>query len=127
MTASRGLALAALTLAAFFSCKCAPVARSTDGHMAPTYTLLPAAAGASRLYLGSGSSSLVAEHRGWLDEAYHERASEAPGVLQLVRADGKVTHTVSGWALGPPIGDDMAWLEETGEEYRDRITRTGSS
>jgi hypothetical protein len=127
MTAFRGPALAALTVAVFFSCKCAPVARTTDGRMAPTYTLLPAASGASRLYLGSGSSSLVAEHRDWLDEAYHERASEAPGLLQLLGVDGKVSHTVSGWALGPPVGNDMVWLEETGEEYRYRIARTGGN
>lgn len=57
------------------------------------------------------------------DEAYHERASEVPGVLELIR-DGKVAHTVSGWALGAPVGD-MAWIEETGDEYRYRVARTG--
>jgi hypothetical protein len=93
--------------------------------MAPTYTIVPAASGASRLYLGAGSTSLVAEHRGWLDEAYHERAAEVPGVLQLIRADGTAAPAVSGWALGGPIGkDEMAWVEETGEEYRYRLGRT---
>jgi hypothetical protein len=92
--------------------------------MTPTYTLVPAAAGASRLYLGTSSAALIAEHRSWLDEAYHERAAETPGVLQLLRADGTVVRTVSGWALGGPTGDaEAAWIEETGEEYRYRVAR----
>jgi hypothetical protein len=92
--------------------------------MTPTYTLVPTAAGASRLYLGQGSTSLLAEHRHWLDEAYHERAIEAPGVLKLIRSDGSIARTASGWAIGGPIGGEMTWLEETGEEYHYR-TATG--
>lgn len=95
--------------------------------MTPKYTVVPAAAGASRIYLGTGSTSLVAEHRAWLDEAYRDRAAEAPGVLQLIRSDGTSAHVVSGWALGGPVGDDVAWIEETGEEYRYRVARTGGA
>lgn len=128
MRVSHLLELAALGVAAFCSCKCAPAApaaQSPGNAMKPTYTLVPAAAGASRLYLGPGSTSLVAEHRHWLDEAYRARATEAPGVLQLIRPDGSIARTVSGWAIGGPLGNDMAWVEEAGEEYRYRIASTG--
>jgi hypothetical protein len=125
MTAHRRLGLAALSVAALCSCECAPAMRPAGDSMTPKYTVVPAISGASRIYLGTGSTSLVAEHRAWLDEAYRERAAEAPGVLQLVRTNGAAAHVVSGWSLGGPVGEDMAWIEETGEEYRYRVARTG--
>ena len=93
--------------------------------MSAEYTPIMNAAGASRLYVGGGTASMVAEHRDWLYEAYHERAGEAPGVLKLLGPDGAVKRTVSGWALGGPLASGgMTWIEEAGDEYHYQSARS---
>ncbi|HWU86472.1 MAG TPA: hypothetical protein VN253_04330, partial [Kofleriaceae bacterium] len=105
------------------ACQGAPSARPQGDRMAE-YTLITDAAGASRLYLGSGTKAVVAEHRDWLHEAFHEYAGEAPGVVKLIGADGGVARAASGWALGGPLPDGtMTWIEEVGDEYHYRIAR----
>lgn len=128
MTVRAAAAIAALSVVALCACHPAPDAHVTKDPMNAEYTILTNAAGASRLYAASGSSSLVAEHRDWLHQAFHDRAAEAPGILQLLAPDGAVQRTVSGWALGGPLpSGEMAWVEEVGEEYRYRTARTGGN
>ncbi|HEY4243108.1 MAG TPA: hypothetical protein VGM88_25020 [Kofleriaceae bacterium] len=115
--ATRLAVVAALALAA-----CDVASARKMGAVMTDYKIAATAAGASALFLGDGGG-FVAEHRGWLAAAYRERADEAPGVVQLHGADGGVKRTVSGWALGGPVGVDMAWLEEVGSEYHYRVAR----
>ena len=125
MTAASHVGLVGMSVVALCACHCAPGTRLPGDHMSADYTLVPTAAGASRLYLGTGTNSMVAEHRDWLREAYHERASEAPGLVKLLGPDGVVKRVVSGWALGGPLANGEAtWLEEVGEEYHYRIARS---
>jgi hypothetical protein len=86
------------------------------------FSLVPGAAGASRLLLGDGTDLVVSEHRAWLDEVYGERAGEAPGVIKRIGADGKAIAGWSGWAMGPALADgSVTWLEERDDEYRYRV------
>ncbi|HEU4727346.1 MAG TPA: hypothetical protein VFT22_05645 [Kofleriaceae bacterium] len=116
--------LLGLLIATACACQGAPSARPKGDHMSE-YKLTAPVAGASRLYLGPGTKAIVAEHRDWLHEAFHERDAEAPGVVKLLGADGAVAHAASGWALGGPLADgSAAWVEEVGDEYHYRIARS---
>ena len=107
---------------------CGVGTHSSGDTMAAEYTVITSAAGASRLYAGSGSTSLVAEHRDWLREAYHERAAEAPGVVKLLGPDGALKRIASGWALGGAVGTgEMAWVEEVGDEYHYQVVRSSGA
>src|SRR5262249_20699460 len=100
-------------------------ARPLGDDTTAEFIVVPAAVGASRLWVGRDTKAIVAEHRSWLREVYRERADEAPGVLVLVSGDGAAARTLSGWALGGPTPDGaMAWLEELDSEYTYRVSRT---
>jgi hypothetical protein len=116
--------LIGLLIATAFACQGAPSARPMGDHMSE-YKVTPPAAGASRIYLGAGTKAIVAEHRDWLHEAFHDHDAEAPGMVKLLGPDGSVAHTASGWALGGPLADgSAAWVEEVGDEYRYRVARS---
>jgi hypothetical protein len=122
----RATGIAALSAVALCACHPARDPHAREDHVNTEYTVLTNAAGASRLYAAAASASLVAEHRDWLHEAFHERAAEVPGLLKLLGPDGTVQRTVSGWALGGPLANgEMAWVEEAGEEYRYRTANSG--
>ncbi|HET7506237.1 MAG TPA: hypothetical protein VFK02_34695 [Kofleriaceae bacterium] len=125
MTARRRFSgLLGLLIATAFACQGAPSARPMGDHMSE-YKLTAPVAGASRLYLGAGTKAIVAEHRDWLHEAFHDHDAEAPGVVKLLGADGAIAHVASGWALGGPVADgSAAWIEEVGDEYHYRVARS---